>query len=112
MEQRRQRQDYVRRFQLRNLAAGFGSRSATCKNKGGYIDRTEWAAVRGTDANANQLFDQVNTAHNGKITLAEFTTNKTLVAGRKASFNALDKGHKGYLNSKDIVAYFTQRSAI
>ena len=82
------------------------------KNKDGYIDRSEWAAVRGTGADANKLFDQVNAAHNGKISLAEFTNNKTMVAGRKASFNALDKGHKGYLNSKDIVAYFAKRSAI
>ncbi len=80
-------------------------------NKDGFIDKSEWAVVRGTGADANKLFAQVNTAHNGKITLAEFTNNKTLVANRKASFNALDKGHKGYLNSKDIVAYFAQRSA-
>jgi Ca2+-binding EF-hand superfamily protein len=80
-------------------------------NKDGYIDKSEWAAVRGSGAEANKLFAQVNTAHNGKITLAEFTNNKTLVAGRKASFNALDKGHKGYLGSKDIVSYFAKRSA-
>ena len=82
------------------------------KNKDGYIDKSEWAAVRGSGAEANKLFAQVNAAHNGKITLAEFTNNKTLVAGRKASFNALDKGHKGYLGSKDIVSYFAKRSAI
>jgi Ca2+-binding EF-hand superfamily protein len=81
------------------------------KNKDGVIDKSEWAAVRGAGAAANKLFAQVDTAHNGKITLAEFTNNKTLVADRKASFNALDKGHKGYLGSKDIVSYFAKRSA-
>ncbi len=83
------------------------------KSKDGYIDKSEWAAVRGSSATANKLFTQVNTSHNGKITLAEFTNSKTLVADRRASFNALDKGHKGYLGSKDIVSYFAKsRSAM
>jgi hypothetical protein len=81
------------------------------KNKDGFIDKSEWAAVRGSSANANKLFAQVNVSHNGKITLAEFTNSKPLVADRKASFNALDKGHKGYLGSKDIVSYFAKKSA-
>ena len=81
------------------------------KNNSGYIDKSEWAAVRGSSAGANKLFAQVNTAHNGKITLAEFTNNKQLVANRRASFNTLDKGHKGYLNSADIVRYFAKASS-
>ncbi len=81
-------------------------------NKDGYIDKQEWATVRGTGADANKLFAQVDTSHDGKITISEFTDNKTLMANRKASFNELDKGHKGYISSKDIVRYFTKRSAI
>jgi Ca2+-binding EF-hand superfamily protein len=81
------------------------------KNNDGHIDKSEWAAVRGSGAAANKLFAQVNTSHNGKITSAEFTNSKPLVADRKASFNALDKGHKGYLGSKDIVSYFAKKSA-
>jgi len=81
-------------------------------NKDGYIEKGEWVAVRGSGADANKLFAQVNTSHNGKITPAEFTNNKTLVSNRRANFNSIDKGHKGYLNSKDIVAYFAKRSAI
>ncbi len=81
-------------------------------NKDGFVEKSEWTAVRGAGADANKLFAQVNASHTGKITPAEFANNKSLVANRKASFNALDKGHKGYLNSKDIVAYFARRSAI
>jgi Ca2+-binding EF-hand superfamily protein len=81
-------------------------------NKDGFIEKSEWVTVRGSGADANKLFAQVNASHTGKITPAEFTNNKMLVANRKATFNTLDKGHKGYLNSKDIVAYFATRSAI
>lgn len=80
------------------------------KNNDGYIDKAEWTVVRGTSANA--LFAQVNTAHNGKITLAEFTSNKTLTANRRQNFNTLDRGRKGYLGPKDITSYFTKRSAM
>lgn len=82
------------------------------KNKDGYIDKSEWVAVRGSGASANALFAQVNVSKTGKITQVELTNNKTLVANRKAEFNRLDKGHKGYLSSKDIEAYFNKRSAI
>lgn len=82
------------------------------KNQDGTIDKSEWVAVRGSGANANALFLQIDTTKDGKITLDEFTNNRTLMADRKAAFRRLDRGHKGYLSSKDIEAYFTKRSAI
>ena len=80
-------------------------------NKDGYIDKSEWIAVRGASKDSLKLFSQVDSAHDGKITLAEFTHNKTLMANRRATFNSFDKGRKGYLNAKDIEHYFAQRSA-
>lgn len=81
-------------------------------NKDGYIEKSEWVAVRGSSASANALFTQVNVSKTGKITQAEFTNNKTLMANRRANFNGLDRGHKGYLGPKDITAYFSKRSAM
>lgn len=82
------------------------------KNKNGYIDKSEWVAVRGTGQDANSIWTALDTKKNGKVTLEAFTNNKSLMANRKASFNGLDRGHKGYLSSKDIVAYFNKRTAI
>ena len=82
------------------------------KNKDGFIDKGEWVAVRGSGATANALFAQINLSKNGKVTLAEFTNNKTLMAERRAAFNRLDRAHKGYLSPKDIEVYFNKRTAI
>lgn len=78
-------------------------------NRDGFIDKTEWAAIRGSDAAMQSRFAEYDRDKDGRISLAEFVASPRQRANLREVYAKVDVRRDGKVTFAEAQRYMDQR---